>query len=152
MMRDTARSYRTSGTENATHLEILLATYDAVAEDMRLAGEAAERGDISARCRYSQHALLLAGHLESWVPLLEDETLQTSLVRFYGYLREQLLRLQATPDPGRFAELAMLVCETRAVWHQKGSQMMRPLTLPTPEILAPEPAGAEEASRFSWSA
>ena len=70
-MTTTARTYRSAATEGATHLGLLLATYDVLADDIRLAGEAAAKGLIEDRCRLSGHANVLLGHLESWVPLLE---------------------------------------------------------------------------------
>src|ERR1700749_1436747 len=76
------RAYRISATQGGTHVNILLACYDAVAEDIRFAGRFAVEGDVVPRCRYSEHALLLIGHLESWVSLLDDSELAESLTSF----------------------------------------------------------------------
>src|ERR1700744_2541222 len=120
-MTRSVRAYRSSATEGATHVNILLACYDAVAEDIRLAGKFAVKGDIVSRCRHSDHALLLIGHLESWVSLLDDPELAESLTSFYQYLRVEILRLQAGRELEKFAALALVVCETRAVWQNKQS-------------------------------
>jgi flagellin-specific chaperone FliS len=152
-MTNSLRAYRTSAAEGATHIGLLLLVYDALAEDMRFAGEAAANGDIAARCRHSQHALLLLGHLESWVPLLDDDAvLQESLTRFYMYLRSEILRLQAAVGGEGFGELAMRVCETRAVWQRKQSQPPSPVQVPLHEILPSEIAEEESDSRLCWSA
>lgn len=116
-------AYRISAMEGATHVDVLLACYDAIAEDIRMAGEAAAVGDIEARCRHSEHAFVVLGHLENWLPLLEDAVLEESLSRFYGYLRRQLLQLQSSVRTAEFADLAMDICETRAVWQKKTSMM-----------------------------
>ena len=50
-MTASVRAYRSSATEGATHIDILLACYDALSEDIRMAGDAAARSDIAARCR-----------------------------------------------------------------------------------------------------
>lgn len=131
-MRSSVNAYRVSNMEGATHLDVLLACYDALAEDIQLAGIAAEGGDIAARCRHSQHALLLLGHLESWIPLLENDEIEQSLRDFYVFLRKELLCLQSSIASSAFADLAMRICETRAVW-QKKKQMM----------LSTEPLAAE---------
>jgi flagellin-specific chaperone FliS len=120
MMRS-VRAYRDSATEGANHIDILLACYDALAEDIRLAGKSAVTGDVAARCRHSEHALILLGHLESWVTALDDADLAGSLTKFYEYLRAQILRLQLSRELDDFMNLALVVCETRAAWQQKHS-------------------------------
>ncbi len=120
-MISSLRAYRNSATEGASHIDILLACYDALAEDIRLAGEFAVKGDVVSRCRHSEHALLLIGHLESWVSLLDDPELAESLTNFYQYLRVEILRLQVNCELEKFTTLALIVCETRAVWQSKQS-------------------------------
>jgi flagellin-specific chaperone FliS len=121
-MTGSVRAYRNSVTEGATHIDILLACYDAVAEDIRLAGKFAAQGNASARCRHSERALLLIGHLESWISQLDDADLGASLAQFYQYLRAEILRLQLSSEMDKFTNLALVVCETRAVWQRKQSE------------------------------
>jgi hypothetical protein len=90
--------------------------YDALSEDIRSSGSAVAAADISARCRHSHHALLLLGHLESWVSLLDDEPLQQALAQFYQHIRTELLRLQAAVETSGYTNLAMRICEARAAW------------------------------------
>jgi len=118
-MNRSVLAYRSSATEGATHIDILLACYDALAEDIRLAGKSADAGNVVARCRYSEHALLLIGHLESWVSLLQDSELAANLVIFYSYLRTEILRLQLCVESDKFITLALVVGETRATWQKK---------------------------------
>ena len=153
-MTTTARTYRSAATEGATHLGLLLATYDVLADDIRLAGDAAAKGLIEERCRLSSHATLLLGHLESWVPLLGDPVLETSLIRFYAFMRAELMRLQSETEGGAFADLALQVGETRAAWQQKGDLLQSAHAKKThePEILRPEVLQPNTAARLSWSA
>jgi flagellin-specific chaperone FliS len=152
-MTNNLHAYRTSSAEGATYIGLLLSVYDALAEDLRFAGDAAANGDISCRCRYSQHALLLLGHLESWVPLLEDDAvLQESLTLFYTYLRSQILGLQVAGEEEGFAELAMKICETRAVWQKKQSQAPSAVQVLASEFSPPEIPEDGDNSRFCWSA
>lgn len=136
MNKSSLSAYRISAIEGATHLDVLLACYDALAEDIRLAGEASAVGDIATRCRYTQHAILVLGHLQDWIPLLGNATLEESLAAFYEYLRKELLRLQSSVRQPEFVSLAMKVCETRAVWQQR--QSVR-LTAKLPAGSKPEP-------------
>lgn len=134
-MNKSVRAYRSSATEGATQIDILLACYDTLAGDFRLAGELALMGDITGRCRHSERALLLIGHLESWVSLLDDAELATSLVRFYGYIRAELLRLQLSTELNKFIDLAFVVCETRAAWQKKqGANLTQALAAMEPPV------------------
>lgn len=120
-MTSSLRAYRSSATEGATHIDILLACYDAVAEGIRLAGKFAVNGNVVSRCRHSERALLLIGHLESWVPMLDDPELAGSLTSFYQYLRAEILRMQSSTESDEFMNLGLLVCQTRATWQTKQS-------------------------------
>jgi flagellin-specific chaperone FliS len=150
-MTNSVRAYRNSATEGATHLDILLACYDALAEAIRMAGEAAAKDDIATRCRHSQRALLLIGHLESWVSLLDDPELGGSLVSFYEYLRAEILRLQASGGLDKFISLALVVCETRAAWQKKGSIELSRLGA-NEEVSLPIGDSDDATSRFLASA
>ena len=146
-MTRSVRAYRNSATEGATHIDILLACYDAVAEDVRLAGKFAAKGDVVARCRHSQRALLIIGHLESWIALLDDADLSTSLASFYQYLRAEILQMQTSSELDRFVSLALVVCETRAIWQRKQSEgLTHPGTGPQAPYSIGESDGA--TSRF----
>ena len=123
-MNNSVHAYRISAVEGASHIDVLLTCYDVLAEDIRLAGEAAVAGDFGKRCRHSQHALLVLGHLQTWVRSLEEMPLENGLMRFYEYLRNQLLRLQSCAEKCQFSALAMSVCETRAVWQKKKSMLL----------------------------
>lgn len=135
-MTNILRAYRTSSADGATHIGLLLSVYDSLVEDISLAGEAAQRADLGSRCRHSQHALLLLGHLEDWISLLDDVGLQQSLRTFYAYVRTEVLRLQATDCKGGFPELAMRVSETRAAWQKKESHAASILEYSPPALAA----------------
>lgn len=149
-MTNILRAYRTSSAEGATHIGLLLSVYDALAEDIALSGEAEQNADLPARCRHSQHALLLLGHLESWVPSLEDATLEQSLLCFYKYIRAELLRLQTVRSREGFVELAMRVCEARAAWQSKQAQARS--AIGDAEVDCTEYPDGGGDSRACWSA
>ena len=71
MYTNSGAGYRQAAANGATQIGILLIAYDALAADLLLAAEAASTGDIGTRCSRSNHALLLLGHLESWVGFLD---------------------------------------------------------------------------------
>jgi flagellin-specific chaperone FliS len=150
-MTDSVRAYRASTGDSSTHLGLLLSVYDALAEDLRLAADAVANGDIVGRCRHSQHALQLLGHLESWLSLFDDAALQDSLSCFYAYLRGEIICLQSAAHRGGFVELAMHVCETRAVWQKKQSDIRSHVQQPALEVVSWETA-AQTGNLRCWSA
>lgn len=144
-MTATANAYRSASLEHASHLDLLLASYDALAQDLRLAGIAAEGKHIAERCRLSGHALQLLGHMESWTELLQEPALESSLATFYTFLRGELMRSQNSESAEHFLNLALLVCEVRAAWQGKGSQ---PITQKNP-VSGTLPAEDRVALSFS---
>ena len=143
--------YRRTAAEGATYIGLLLVVYDSLADDLRRAADAVTRNDIAGRCNASNHALLLLGHLESWISSLDDPALRNSLTQFYAYLRARTLALQAQPQARPFHELAHLIGETRAAWQQKETSARTAptlLTTPTPQLRS----DSEDSPRLSWSA
>lgn len=148
-------AYRRAAGEGASHIGLLTIVYDTLADDLRNAGQAVLQGDIAARCKYSNHGLSLLGHLESWVQSIDDAALRESLMTFYGYLRSQILCLQAEPTFDAFESLASSVRETRAVWQQKESASRSSAAssaLSARQPLEKSETEIEAVSRFSWSA
>lgn len=131
MYTNSGAGYRQAAANGATQIGILLIAYDALAADLLLAAEAASTGDIGTRCSRSNHALLLLGHLESWVGFLECEIVATSLRQFYGFLRERICSLQLHAVADGFRDIAKLIVETRAVW-QSTEQRLQGLSAASP--------------------
>ena len=149
-----AAAYRTASASGATHIGLLLLVYDALASDLQRAAEALAQRDIAARCRHSNHASLLLGHLEQWCTLLDDATLATSLKSFYGHLRAQMLRLQLSGSSEEFSALAKLVAETRAVWQLKEQQVNQKRLASTEATPASDTSGLADGHEptLRWSA
>ena len=147
-------AYRSAAMDGASHIGLLVVVYDALVLDLNRAAEASARNDISSRCRLSNHALQLLGHLESWLPYIDDPPLTSSLGTFYTFLRAEILRLQRIENPAGFTALALLIGETRAVWQRKEQQA----------FFAPAPSPSQASSildveirttvanRVAWSA
>lgn len=155
MLTDSELSYRQAAAAGATHIGLLLVVYDALADDLRRAAAAVGRGDISARCDESNHAILLLGHLESWTGLLDDAELELSLHEFYAHLRSQILKAQVQPQSEVFQALANLVIETRAVWQKKESltrELQASSSVKVSNLGRQDIDASEGPSRFSWSA
>ena len=114
-----ASAYRSAAAEGASQIGLLIIAYDALARELSRAGQAVQRQDIAARCKHSNLALTLLGHLESWTGYLEDTALAASLNQFYAVVRARTLQLQSQGSSDDFDALAKLVVDTRAAWQQK---------------------------------
>lgn len=115
---ETELSYRRSAIEGASLVGLTVALYDTLAGDLSRAGRAVRQNNIEARCREANHALLVLGHLESWLDFPEDTNLVRSLVIFYAYIRQRIMCAQAQSAASIFEELGTLVVQTRASWQQ----------------------------------
>ncbi len=115
---ETELSYRRSAIEGASLVGLTVALYDTLAGDLSRAGRAVRQNNIEARCTEANHALLVLGHLESWLDFPDDANLVRSLVTFYAYIRQRIMCAQAQSSASIFEELSTLVVQTRASWQQ----------------------------------
>jgi flagellin-specific chaperone FliS len=147
-------AYQSASAEGATQIGLLKLVYDRLAHDLRTAAEAARRNDISARCAASNHALLLLGHLESWVEYLDDVKLSASLRQFYQLLRTRALHLQRNGSGVDFEQLAAFVVGARVAWDTKESELTRRVAeeaeAPSASVLVDSRVAG--SNRSHWSA
>ena len=115
---ETELSYRRSAIEGASLVGLTVALYDTLAGDLNRASRAVRQSNIEARCREANHALLVLGHLESWLDFTENADLVRSLGIFYAYIRQRIMCAQAQSAASIFEELGTLVVQTRASWQQ----------------------------------
>ena len=137
MYQQSRSAYQTAAVNGATQAGLLQLVYTRLAQDFLRAAEAVRQNKIGERCTASNHALLLLGHLESWIPDLGDPKLAESLAAFYAMLRASVLQLQATLDAAKFEECAQLVLQMRAAWQAKEDNL---LTAAGSVAAAPRPA------------
>ena len=147
-------AYRHAAASGATQVGLLLIVYDVLAEDLRRSGSCVRTGDVAGRCQSSNHALLLLGHLESWVEFLGEASLASALNQFYGFVRASVVRLQSKAESRDFYALADLIVETRAVWQKKEQLLLEELSkrnaLPLP---TDQQDDCEMPTKFlAWSA
>lgn len=152
MRQQSQIGYRMAAADGATQIGLIMVVYDAIAADLHKAGHAAQAGDIAGRCAASSHALLLVGHLESWLDSLDDSRLRASLVDFYGMLRQTIVVLQREARASGFEALAQLVCDTRAVWQSKEQTLQQELGRRAATQSPRYPVEAEHSARSVWCA
>ena len=118
--RESTLAYQTAAASGAiTQADLLQLVYRHLAQDLLRAGNATRRNEVEARCNASKHALLLLGHLEGWINLIEEAEVEESLQAFYKMIRSSLLHLQSFPDVNGFEQLAQYVLDISAAWQTK---------------------------------
>ncbi len=110
--------YRRSTAEGASSIGLTIALYDTLAGDLHKVAAAVQGGDIESRCKHTHHALLVLGHLESWIDPAANDALSHSLREFYSYIRSRIMLAQTSGTGAPVAETAKLILETRAAWQQ----------------------------------
>lgn len=153
-LENSRTAYMEASASGASHVGLLVLVYDALARDLRSAGEAIQRRDIAGRCAHSNHAFALLAHLENWTKYLDDPTLQESLKSFYHVVRSQLSVNQTAETPAALEALATLVTETRAAWQTKEQslQEQKKFSVAAQGAESPSVDTGRHSPRSSWSA
>ena len=147
-------AYRQAAASGATQVGLLIVVYDAFTEDLRRVGDCVRIQDVAGRCRFSTHALLLLGHLESWIDNVGDARLASALSQFYGFLRARIAELQRKAEGQEVDALADIVLGTRAAWQHKEQMLLEEVfKLNASQPLADLQSGMETPARsIAWSA
>ncbi|SEF63455.1 flagellar biosynthetic protein FliS [Bryocella elongata] len=114
-----ANSYRQSAIAGATPIGLVIALYDKLASDLRLAVEAMRQEDIEARCIALNHATLVLGQLQDWVNLESGDPLAMSLANFYQIIRARMLEASLKKSASLLEAQIELVLQVRGAWQQR---------------------------------
>lgn len=125
LTRQNWSAYQSAAASGATtQIGLLQLVYGRLAQDLLEAANATRQNSIAVRCAASNHALLLLGHLQSWLDADADPALAASLGAFYAMLRRSILQEQAAPRFAKFEELAQVVLDTQAAWRDKEERLL----------------------------
>jgi flagellar biosynthetic protein FliS len=154
-MTQTDLAYRRTAAESATGLGLLISLFDTLAGDLRRAAQAQHDNDIERRCREVRHALLVIGHLESWVDRGTGGALAQELAAFYSSLRRKLIEAEAGNSSEVLERQMFRVLELREHWQQvelrtepSGPEILRPVI----QMPSRYPALQIQGLRGNWSA
>jgi flagellar protein FliS len=92
---DARSSYRETAVRGASPARLVICLYEQAIEDLRRAVIAQERGDIEARTRGINHALLVIAQLQSTLDMERGGEVAKNLSKFYNLVRTGLLEAQA---------------------------------------------------------
>jgi flagellar protein FliS len=158
MNPQTAKSvYREIDIQSATPLQLVVALYDAILQDIRGAMAAQKHNDIEERSTQVKHCLLVVAQLQSRLDFENGGEVAKNLDRFYSMVRGKLLEASIKASADAFGAIADMVVPIRSAWNEAATEQLgqqrherEPDKIPN----APPPAAyAEEATTHSaWTA
>ncbi len=111
-----ALAYRRAATQQASVVGLVIALYDTLAGDLQRAAAAMERNNIEERTRQLKHGLSVLTQLDSLIDMEHGGQTAVHLRRFYGFLRDEMLRAQFEQDASILEDSSKLLLEVRGAW------------------------------------
>jgi flagellar biosynthetic protein FliS len=136
-------AYRKTAVQGSSGFGLLIAIFDALAEDLRRAAQAQRNNDLEERCRRTNHAVQIIGFLEDRLLHGEGGNLANQLRTFYRALRVKLLHAQIHKSAEQLEELMTAVLNIREAWQKADQQPNRPASDVFPAAMANLAAFAE---------
>jgi flagellar secretion chaperone FliS len=91
---DARSSYREANVRGASPVQLVICLYEQAIEDLRRAVIALEKGDIEARTRGINHALVVISQLQGTLDMERGGEVARNLDRFYNIVRASLAEAQ----------------------------------------------------------
>ncbi len=130
---DARSSYREAAVRGASPVRLVICLYEQAIEDLRLAVIALERGDIEARTRGINHALMVIAQLQGSLDMERGGEVARNLSRFYTLVRSGLTEAQLQQS-GRILEQQI---SQLATVHEAWLEVERVTAGPAPTNLSP---------------
>jgi flagellar biosynthetic protein FliS len=148
-------AYRKTAIQGTSGLGLLVAIFDALAEDLRRAAQAERNNDLEKRCHETNHAVQVIGFLEDRLLHGDGGPLADQLRAFYRTLRRKLFQAQIDRSAEQFEDLMSAVLKIREAWQKadqrkvaSGSEIL-PASMPNFPAFA---AATAEYRRDDWFA
>jgi flagellar secretion chaperone FliS len=148
---DARSSYREATVRGASPVRLVICLYEQAIEDLRQAVLALEKGDIEARTRGINHALMVIAQLQGSLDMERGGEVAMNLARFYGLIRAGLIEAQMKQS-GRILQQQI---SQLAVVHEAWLEVERITAAPRPTIAAltpHKPDIPQEISGADWNA
>jgi flagellar protein FliS len=113
---DARTSYRETAARGASPIRLVICLYEQAIEDLRRAVLALENGDIEARTRHINHALLVISHLQGTLDMERGGDVARNLVRFYSVVRAGLLEAQHKQSARILEQQTSQLTTVREAW------------------------------------
>jgi len=127
--------YREAAVRGASPVGLVLLLYEQAIEDVRRALAAFGRGDIEARTREINHAILVIGHLQASLDKDQGGVVALNLERFYDQVRAALVQAQCQQSAAILEQQISHLMLVREAWCEielKGTSQLMPASVAQP--------------------
>jgi flagellar protein FliS len=148
---DARSSYRESAARGASPVRLVICLYEQAISDLRRAAVTLENGDIEARTRNINHALLVIGQLQGTLDLARGGKVAGNLAKFYHLLRAGLVEAHGRQSKLLLEQQIAILAVVHEAWQQVELDT-------TPQLTAketPQPGfviSASETAVADWNA
>jgi flagellar secretion chaperone FliS len=144
---DAKASYREAAVRGASPVRLVICLYEQAIEDLRLAVIALEKGDIEARTRGINHALMVIAQLQGSLDMERGGEVARNLARFYGVVRAGLVEAQMKQSTRileqQICQLAVVYEAWLEVERVTATPKPLPAALPEPDVSSPVISNAD---------
>ncbi|MGP0020479.1 MAG: flagellar export chaperone FliS [Candidatus Sulfotelmatobacter sp.] len=151
---DARLSYREAAVEGASPVRLVALLYEQAIEDLKRARAAIDCGDIEARTRAINHAVVVIGYLQSSLDKKQGGRVAANLERFYNQLRASLVEAQFKQSATILERQISYLVEVHAAWCEVERANAAPAQGTSPAQSGPAQSQAQPEHRASaeWSA
>lgn len=161
--QDSASAYHQATAFGASALGQVVALYDSILHDLRLALAALDAGQVEQRVNASNHALIVIGELQSVLDFDRGGEAARNLNNFYRITRALATEASVLGSREKFLELIAMFARLRAAWSYVEHSVKpseppdRPRMFPKPQAAFSQNAGiapenSDAAGSGSWKA
>jgi flagellar protein FliS len=140
---DAKTSYREVAVRGASPVRLVICLYEQAIEDLRRAVIALEKGDIEARTRGINHALMVIAQLQGSLDMERGGDVARNLEGFYRLLRAGLIEAQVKQS----ARILEQQISQLAIVHEAWLEVERATAAPTLQSAGLAPAAPSTPSR-----
>ncbi len=146
---DARLSYREAAVPGSSPVRLVIQLYEQAIEDLRRARAALDSGNIEARTRHLNHAILVLGHLQSSLDMEQGVAVAEHLDRFYDVVRAALVEAQVRQSAPAIERQIALLMQVHKSWCEVERSSAVPAPAAPPGQPQPE---VEHHSSMDWSA
>ena len=129
-------TYRQAATQQASVVGLVIALHDTLAGNLRRAADALDQGNIQVRCDQLVHGFKVLQQLEAMLDMQSGGETATSVQRFYGHVRGQMLAAQFKLSAKLLRDQIRIVVEVREAWQKLDSSAVNGRYMETASVPA----------------
>lgn len=149
---DARSSYRETSVRGASPVRLVICLYEQAIEDLRRAVIALEKGDIEARTRGINHALMVIAQLQGSLDMGRGGEVARNLERFYNLVRIGLIEAQQKQSARILEQQISQLVTVHEAWLEVERATSAPVTPLTDPITINHEISTPKVRFTDWNA